>query len=99
MPYVEREITRESSPLAISLARHLHSIGAKLYGAFWCSHCVHQKEVILLSALKLFGLDTLLYYDFYYSPPRSQLKNGQKYEIKDILDIFLNSSWGNLAIC
>lgn len=53
MPYVEREITKESSPLAISLARHLHSIGAKLYGAFWCSHCVHQKEMFGHEAAKL----------------------------------------------
>ncbi|KAK4479967.1 hypothetical protein RD792_013021, partial [Penstemon davidsonii] len=45
IPYVATEITKESSPLAISLARHLHSIGAKLYGAFWCSHCLDQKEV------------------------------------------------------
>lgn len=45
IPYFETEITRESSPLAIALAKHLHSIGAKLYGAFWCSHCLDQKEV------------------------------------------------------
>ena len=43
-PY-ETEITTESSPFAISLARHLHSIGAKMYGAFWCSHCNEQKQV------------------------------------------------------
>lgn len=53
LPYVEREITKESSPLAISLARHLRSIGAKLYGAFWCSHCVHQKEMFGHEAAKL----------------------------------------------
>ncbi|KAL8476539.1 hypothetical protein ACS0TY_029007 [Phlomoides rotata] len=52
-PYVETEITGESSPLALSLARHLHSIGAKLYGAFWCSHCVHQKQMFGSEAAKL----------------------------------------------
>lgn len=41
------EITTESSPFALSLARHLRSIGAKMYGAFWCSHCVEQKQVVL----------------------------------------------------
>lgn len=46
LPYVEIEITNESSPFAIALAKYLHSIGAKLYGAFWCSHCQDQKEVI-----------------------------------------------------
>ena len=41
------EITTQSSPFALSLARHLRSVGAKMYGAFWCSHCVEQKQVIL----------------------------------------------------
>ncbi|KAL7104085.1 hypothetical protein ACP275_08G222300 [Erythranthe tilingii] len=53
LPYVETEITKESSPLALSLARHLNSIGAKLYGAFWCSHCVHQKQMFGHDAAKL----------------------------------------------
>ncbi|XP_052196395.1 thiol-disulfide oxidoreductase LTO1 [Diospyros lotus] len=39
------EITTESSPFAIALARHLHSVGAKMYGAFWCSHCLEQKQM------------------------------------------------------
>lgn len=47
-PY-ETEITTESSPFAIALAKHLHSIGAKMYGAFWCSHCNEQKQVHALS--------------------------------------------------
>lgn len=41
------EITSKSTPWAISLAEHLHSIGAKMYGAFWCTHCQEQKQVIL----------------------------------------------------
>ncbi|KAG8073327.1 hypothetical protein GUJ93_ZPchr0006g46206 [Zizania palustris] len=41
----ETEITTESTPFAIALAKHLHSIGAKMYGAFWCSHCNEQKQV------------------------------------------------------
>lgn len=45
IPYFETEIARESSPFAVALAKHLQSIGAKLYGAFWCSHCLEQKEV------------------------------------------------------
>ncbi|XP_042026233.1 thiol-disulfide oxidoreductase LTO1-like [Salvia splendens] len=53
LPYVEKEITTESSPLAISLAKHLHSTGARLYGAFWCSHCVHQKVIFGREATKL----------------------------------------------
>ncbi|XP_077220465.1 thiol-disulfide oxidoreductase LTO1-like isoform X2 [Tasmannia lanceolata] len=41
----ETEITMQSSPLALSLAKHLQSIGAKMYGAFWCSHCLEQKQM------------------------------------------------------
>ncbi|XP_011079033.1 thiol-disulfide oxidoreductase LTO1 isoform X1 [Sesamum indicum] len=53
IPYFETEITSKSSPLAISLAKHLRSIGAKLYGAFWCSHCQDQKEIFGREAAKL----------------------------------------------
>ncbi|XP_027073191.1 thiol-disulfide oxidoreductase LTO1-like [Coffea arabica] len=45
LPLVKTEVTTKSSPLAVSLARHLHAIGAKMYGAFWCSHCLEQKEM------------------------------------------------------
>lgn len=47
------EITTQSSPLALSLAKHLRSIGAKMYGAFWCSHCVEQKQMFGREAAKL----------------------------------------------
>ncbi len=29
----------------VDLARYLKSIGAKMYGAYWCPHCHHQKEL------------------------------------------------------
>ena len=47
-PY-ETEITSQSSPMALSLAKHLRSIGAKMYGAFWCSHCNEQKQVTFIT--------------------------------------------------
>ncbi|XP_047311274.1 thiol-disulfide oxidoreductase LTO1 [Impatiens glandulifera] len=47
------EVTTESSPLSIALAKHLHNIGAKVYGAFWCSHCLEQKEMFGREASKL----------------------------------------------
>lgn len=34
----------ESSPRAVELAKRLKAAGAKMYGAFWCSHCFEQKE-------------------------------------------------------
>ncbi|GFP89935.1 thiol-disulfide oxidoreductase lto1 [Phtheirospermum japonicum] len=53
IPYFHIEITKESSPMAISLAKHLRLIGAKLYGAFWCSHCQDQKEMFGREAAKM----------------------------------------------
>ncbi len=37
--------TVQTKPAVTSLARHLKKIGAKMYGAYWCPHCNHQKEV------------------------------------------------------
>lgn len=48
LQFFTTEITTQSSSFALSLAKHLHSVGAKMYGAFWCSHCVEQKQVQLL---------------------------------------------------
>ncbi|KAK6936440.1 Vitamin K epoxide reductase [Dillenia turbinata] len=53
IPLYTTEVTTDSSPLALSLARHLRSIGAKMYGAFWCSHCLEQKEMFGSEAAKL----------------------------------------------
>nr|XP_051183452.1 thiol-disulfide oxidoreductase LTO1 isoform X2 [Lolium perenne] len=47
------EVTTESTPFAISLAKHLHSIGAKMYGAFWCSHCNDQKQMFGREAMEV----------------------------------------------
>ncbi|XP_004512236.1 thiol-disulfide oxidoreductase LTO1 isoform X2 [Cicer arietinum] len=52
LPYFATEITTPSSPFALSLAKYLHSIGAKMYGAFWCSHCLEQKEMFGREAAK-----------------------------------------------
>ncbi|KAF3321143.1 thiol-disulfide oxidoreductase LTO1 [Carex littledalei] len=49
----ETEITKESTPFTIALAKHLQSIGAKMYGAFWCSHCHEQKEMFGKEAMKI----------------------------------------------
>lgn len=37
-------ITTASGPAEIALARHLKSIDAKMFGAWWCPHCHEQKE-------------------------------------------------------
>lgn len=37
-------ITSKSSPRALALAEKLEKAGAKMYGAYWCSHCYNQKQ-------------------------------------------------------
>lgn len=37
-------MTEVSSPRAVELAKRLKAAGAKMYGAFWCSHCFEQKQ-------------------------------------------------------
>ncbi|XP_060675343.1 thiol-disulfide oxidoreductase LTO1-like, partial [Ziziphus jujuba] len=53
LPYFTTEITSPSSPFALSLAKHLQSIGAKMYGAFWCSHYLEQKQMFGSEVAKL----------------------------------------------
>ncbi len=38
-------ITTTSSAPAIALAKHLKSVGAKMYGAYWCPHCHEQLQL------------------------------------------------------
>ena len=43
--YSPPPITTESSKRAMKLANDLQALDAKMYGAYWCSHCYDQKEV------------------------------------------------------
>lgn len=38
-------VTTKSSAAAIDLAKHLKSVGAKMYGAYWCPHCHEQLQL------------------------------------------------------
>ena len=40
-------------PYARALAVHLGQRGVKMYGAYWCPHCIEQKEVFGASAKRL----------------------------------------------
>lgn len=44
LPYVSPVVTTDSSEQTVSLAKRLNEAGAKMYGAFWCSHCYDQKQ-------------------------------------------------------
>jgi uncharacterized membrane protein len=39
------QITTRSGPAELALARHLQTIDAKKYGAYWCPHCQEQKQL------------------------------------------------------
>jgi uncharacterized membrane protein len=43
--YAPPPIESHSSESAVALAKHLRSLGARMYGAYWCEHCHAQKEL------------------------------------------------------
>jgi len=47
-------VTTQSSSRGEQLAKRLNDAGAKMYGAFWCSHCHEQKEAFGSQAMKDF---------------------------------------------
>lgn len=47
-------ITTSSGQAELELARHLKSIGAKMYGAYWCPHCHDQKQLFGRQAAQIF---------------------------------------------
>ena len=47
-------MTTQSSERSQQLAKRLKDAGAKMYGAFWCSHCHEQKEAFGRQAMKDF---------------------------------------------
>ncbi len=54
VPYVEPPVSSTSSQEAITLAKRLRDAGARMYGAFWCSHCFDQKEAFGREAMAFF---------------------------------------------
>ena len=45
LPYAAPIIDTQSTAYSRDLASFLNAKGAKMYGAFWCSHCEDQKEI------------------------------------------------------
>jgi len=45
-------ITTKSSPAALALASDLNSLDARMFGAFWCSHCFDQKQALGKEAMQ-----------------------------------------------
>jgi len=51
--YAPPAIQGISSSEAMRLAQHLKKIDAKMYGAYWCSHCFNQKQMFGAGANRL----------------------------------------------
>jgi hypothetical protein len=49
--YVPAQIARHSSEDALTLAQHLKDKKIAMYGAYWCPHCYHQRQVLGKEAL------------------------------------------------
>ena len=60
--YIPAKIKRSSTDQAIALASHLKSRGSIMYGAYWCPHCQHQKE--------LFGKEAWALIDYVECSPK-----------------------------
>lgn len=43
-PQAPPVVTEQSDSRTITIGRKLKKRGAKMYGAYWCSHCFHQKQ-------------------------------------------------------
>lgn len=55
------EVTTTSGEAEIALAKHLTSVGAIKYGAYWCPHCYDQKQ--------LFGKEAFSYINYIECAP------------------------------
>lgn len=54
VPYEEPPVSSASPPEAVALAKRLRDAGARMYGAFWCSHCFDQKQAFGKEAMAFF---------------------------------------------
>ncbi|KAL1530758.1 hypothetical protein AB1Y20_001657 [Prymnesium parvum] len=46
-------IGSHSSEEALSIARRMKAKGGRMFGAFWCSHCINQKEIMGREAMAI----------------------------------------------
>jgi hypothetical protein len=65
--YIPSKIKRSSTEQAIALANHLKSKGSVMYGAFWCPHCQHQKELFGKEAWSLMNYVECSPKGYYYN--------------------------------
>lgn len=53
--YEPPAIKSKSSAEALTLANKIRSLDGKMYGAYWCSHCNNQKQLLGKEAMKIVG--------------------------------------------
>jgi uncharacterized membrane protein len=54
LDYALPAVTTSSTPQGVALAQRLRDGGARMYGAFWCSHCYDQKQAFGAEAMQAF---------------------------------------------
>jgi hypothetical protein len=54
MPEEAPKVTKRSSARAVKVGQRLKALNAKMYGAFWCSHCNNQKQELGVEVAKQF---------------------------------------------
>ncbi len=81
-------MTGQSSARALDLAKRLRAAGARMYGAFWCSHCFEQKAAFGAAAAA-----ELPYVECY---PQGYFKVGRA-ALEEPLETL--PLWGLRAIC
>lgn len=72
----EPELSSTSSPRALSLAKHLKSIGATMYGTYWCDQCWEQKKAL--------GKEGMSMIEYVECAPGTQTSNNKLCELKNI---------------
>lgn len=54
IPEEAPKVTRKSSARAIAVGLRLQALDAKMFGAFWCSHCNNQKQELGVQTVGLY---------------------------------------------
>mmetsp|Transcript_17034 Transcript_17034/g.32235 ORF Transcript_17034/g.32235 Transcript_17034/m.32235 type:complete len:307 (+) Transcript_17034:62-982(+) len=65
--FVPAKVKRKSTEQSIRLAQYLRETGAVMYGAYWCPHCSHQKELFGNEAWSLIPYVECSTKGFYYN--------------------------------
>ncbi|MDS3862012.1 thioredoxin domain-containing protein [Thermosynechococcaceae cyanobacterium BACA0444] len=52
-PPLINQIQAQNNSNVMNLVKYLNKIGVKMYGAYWCPHCKHQKELFGAAASQL----------------------------------------------